>query len=62
MAAGQFQQKQLSPFLSKVSKTYPSLFVNKLSKITKKTREEMSKVLGRTVPNEEEAKRRIEIL
>ncbi|GAA5969721.1 hypothetical protein JCM3765_001218 [Sporobolomyces pararoseus] len=62
MAAGQFQSKTLSPFLSTVSQTYPTLFVPKLSKITKKTREEMAKVLGRPPPDEEEAKRRISLL
>ncbi|GAA5902404.1 ATP-dependent helicase [Sporobolomyces salmoneus] len=62
MAAGQFQSKSLSPFLTTVSQTYPTLFVNKLQKITQKTREEMARVLGRPAPSEEEAKRRIELL
>ncbi|GAA5916254.1 uncharacterized protein JCM6883_006286 [Sporobolomyces salmoneus] len=62
MAAGQFQSKSLSPFLTTVSQTYSTLFVNKLQKITQKTREEMAKVLGRPAPSEEEAKRRIELL
>ncbi|GAA6006862.1 hypothetical protein JCM11491_003209 [Sporobolomyces phaffii] len=62
MAGGQFQKKSLSPFLTTVSQTYPTLFVNKLQKVSKKTREEMAKVLGRTAPDEGEAKQRIERL
>ncbi|GAA5859197.1 hypothetical protein JCM8547_008911 [Rhodosporidiobolus lusitaniae] len=60
MAGAETKQKELSPFLSTVSTTYSPLFVPKLQKVTKQSREEMAKVLGRPVPDEEEAKKRIE--
>ncbi|GAA5883030.1 hypothetical protein JCM16303_006799 [Sporobolomyces ruberrimus] len=62
MAGGQFQKKSITPFLSTVSQTYPTLFVNKLQKVSKKTREEMAKVLGRVAPDEEEAQKLIAAL
>lgn len=58
--AAEMKQKKLSPFLQTASTTYPTLFVKKLQKVTQKTREEMSKVLGRPAPNEETAKRMID--
>ncbi|GAA5941279.1 uncharacterized protein JCM15063_006424 [Sporobolomyces koalae] len=59
---GRGQAKALTPFLSSVTEAYRSLFVPKLQKVTKKTREEMAKVLGRPAPSEEEAQKRIEVL
>ncbi|GAA5834422.1 hypothetical protein JCM11251_007984 [Rhodosporidiobolus azoricus] len=56
MAGADMKQKELSPFLSTVSTTYPSLFVKKLQKITKKTREEIASVLGRAAVDEEVVK------
>jgi hypothetical protein len=52
--------KDLSPFLTKVSETYSTLFVKKLQKISKKTREETAAVLGRPAPNEEEVQKTID--
>ncbi|GAA6051585.1 hypothetical protein JCM3770_003484 [Rhodotorula araucariae] len=60
MAGSEMKQKKLSPFLQTASTTYPSLFVKKLQKVTKKTREETAKVLGRMAPSEEAAKQMIE--
>ncbi|GAA5891913.1 hypothetical protein JCM6882_007403 [Rhodosporidiobolus microsporus] len=56
MAGADMKQKELSPFLSSVSTTYPSLFVKKLQKISKKTREEIAAVLGRAAVDEEAVK------
>jgi DNA helicase-2/ATP-dependent DNA helicase PcrA len=52
MAGATLKDKELTPFLSTVSKTYPTLFVPKLQKITKATRVEMAAVLGRKAPDE----------
>ncbi len=41
------QDCKLSPFLSGVSEQYPMLFVQKLQKISEKTRREVASVLGR---------------
>ncbi|BGP43735.1 ATP-dependent DNA helicase srs2 [Rhodotorula kratochvilovae] len=60
MAGSEMKQKKLSPFLQTASTSYPSLFVKKLQKVTKKTREETAKVLGRQAPSEEQAKRMID--
>ena len=47
------QDCKLSPFLSGVAEKYPTLFVQKLQKITDKTRREVASVLGREPIGEE---------
>lgn len=53
------KEKKLSPFLTDVSIKFPTLFVPKLQKITQKTREDMAKVLGRPIPDPQNAERMI---
>ncbi|KAL7336750.1 hypothetical protein BJY59DRAFT_552933 [Rhodotorula toruloides] len=60
MAGAEMKQKKPSPFIATASQTYPSLFVKKLQKVTPKLRGEVAKVLGRTAPSEEVAKRMID--
>ncbi|GAA5988890.1 hypothetical protein JCM11641_002112 [Rhodosporidiobolus odoratus] len=60
MAGADLKTKQLSPFLTTASSSYPTLFVKKLQKLTRKAREETAKVLGRVKADEEEVKRRVE--
>ncbi|BGP20389.1 ATP-dependent DNA helicase srs2 [Rhodosporidiobolus nylandii] len=60
MAGAEMKTKELSPFLSNVAQQYPTLFVKKLQKVAKKTREETAAVLGREKPDEEEVKRLVE--
>ncbi|GAA5896051.1 hypothetical protein JCM5296_006229 [Sporobolomyces johnsonii] len=56
MAGAEMKTKRLSPFLTTVAQTYPTLFVSKLQKISGKTRGEMAGVLGRQVPDEDKAR------
>ncbi|GEM08958.1 ATP-dependent DNA helicase [Rhodotorula toruloides] len=60
MAGADMKQKKPSPFIATASQTYPSLFVKKLQKVTPKLRGEVAKVLGRTAPNEDVAKKMID--
>ncbi|GAA5966335.1 hypothetical protein JCM21900_003099 [Sporobolomyces salmonicolor] len=56
MAGAEMKTKRLSPFLTTVAQTYPTLFVSKLQKISGKTRGEMAKVLGRQMPDEDKVR------
>ncbi|SGY83222.1 BQ5605_C009g05624 [Microbotryum silenes-dioicae] len=60
MAGADMAQRDLTPFLKSVAKTYPTLFVPKLQKIGADTRQAMAKVLGREPPDEAETARLIE--
>lgn len=44
--------KRLSPFVETAKRDFPSLFVQKLQKISTKTREETAKVIGRPAVDE----------
>ncbi|SCV74703.1 BQ2448_7732 [Microbotryum intermedium] len=60
MAGAETGQKELTPFLKTVVKTYPTLFVSKLQRIGPETRQAMAKVLGRDPPDEAVTTRLIE--
>lgn len=53
------KSKQLSPFIETAKTKFGSLFVQKLQKVTEKTRQETAKVLGRPVVDEQVATERI---
>lgn len=57
--AADMKSKQLSPFIETAKTKFGSLFVQKLQKVTEKTRQETAKVLGRPVVDEQVATERI---
>ncbi|GAA5881915.1 hypothetical protein JCM3774_001294 [Rhodotorula dairenensis] len=60
MAGADMRKKQLSPFIETAQTKYSSLFVQRLQKVTEKTRQETAKVLGRPLVDEQVVKQRID--